>query len=78
MKKRLKGVVVKDGAAKTLTVNIQRVFRHSIYGKILRRTVVCHVHDEQEQCNIGDVVEIIECRPMSRMKRWSLVGIATM
>lgn len=75
MKKRCRGTVVKDGAAKTIRVNVQRVYRHRRYGKILRRTVVCHVHDEREQCNIGDLVEIIESRPMSRLKRWSLVCI---
>ena len=75
MKKRYRGTVVKDAASKTLRVNVHRVYCHSRYGKILRRTVVCHVHDELEQCGIGDVVEIVESRPMSRLKRWSLVGI---
>lgn len=75
MKKRHRGTVVKDGAAKTLRVNVQRVYRHSRYGKILRRTVICHVHDELEIGNIGDLVEIVESRPMSRLKRWSLVGV---
>ena len=75
MKKRHRGTVVNDGAAKTLRVNVQRVYRHSRYGKILRRTVICHVHDELGLCSIGDFVEIVESRPMSRLKRWSLVGI---
>lgn len=75
MKKRYRGTVVKNGAAKTLRVNVQRVYRHSRYGKILRKTVVCHVHDEREQCSIGDLVEIVESRPLSRLKRWSLVGV---
>ena len=75
MKKRYKGSVVKNGASKTLRVNVQRVYRHSRYGKILRRTVVCHVHDEHERCNVGDLIEIVESRPLSRLKRWSLVGV---
>lgn len=75
MKKRYSGTVVKDAASKTVRVDVHRVYRHSRYGKILRRTVVCHVHDELERCTIGDVVEIVESRPMSRLKRWSLVGI---
>jgi len=75
MKKRCRGTVVRNGAAKTLRVNVQRVYRHSSYGKILRRTVVCHVHDEHEKCNVGDLVEIVESRPMSRLKRWSLARV---
>jgi small subunit ribosomal protein S17 len=75
MKKRHSGVVVRASAAKTVRVDVQRVYRHARYGKILRRTVVCHVHDERDECSVGDHVEIVESRPMSRMKRWSLVRI---
>lgn len=77
MKKRYRGDVIKNGAEKTLRVNVKRVYRHSRYGKILHKTIVCHVHDEREQCNIGDLVEIVESRPMSRLKRWSLVGVVS-
>jgi small subunit ribosomal protein S17 len=77
MKRRYKGVVVKNGAAKTIRVDVQRVYRHKLYGKILRRTVSCHAHDEREQANVGDLVEIVESRPMSRLKRWSLVSNVT-
>lgn len=75
MKKRYRGTVVKNGSSKTLRVNVHRVYRHSRYGKILRRTVICHVHDEAERCDVGDLVEIVESRPMSRLKRWSLIRI---
>ncbi len=75
MKKRFSGTVVKNAAKKTLRVNVERVYRHNRYGKTLRKTVVCHVHDENEVCNIGDVVEIVESRPMSKLKRWSLVAV---
>ena len=76
MKKRHNGIVVSASAAKTARVDVQRVYRHGRYGKILRRTVVCHVHDEHGACRVGARVEIVESRPMSRMKRWSLVSIA--
>lgn len=76
MKKRHNGVVVRASSAKTSRVDLQRVYRHARYGKILRKTVSCHVHDEHGKCKIGDFVEIVESRPMSRLKRWSLVSIA--
>lgn len=75
MKRRHKGVVVRNACAKTVRVNVERVFRHPQFGKILRRTVVCYAHDVQNSANLGDVVEIVECRPMSRLKRWSLVRV---
>lgn len=76
MKKRHNGIVVRASSAKTVRVDVQRVYRHERYGKILRRTVVCHVHVDDDRCKIGDVVQIIESRPMSRMKRWSLVSVS--
>lgn len=75
MKKRLNGVVVRSSAAKTVRVDVQRVYRHQRYGKILQRTMACQVHDERSECKVGDCVEIVESRPMSRMKRWSLIRV---
>lgn len=75
MKRKCIGVIVKNGATKTLRVNVSRIFKHSRYGKVLRRSSACHVHDEHEQGVIGDCVEIVESRPLSRLKRWSLVGV---
>jgi small subunit ribosomal protein S17 len=62
---------------KSLRVEIQRLYRHSKYGKIVRGRTICHVHDEQNSANVGDVVEIIESRPRSKTKRWDLVRIVT-
>ena len=75
MKKRLTGVVTSDKGDKTLRVEIERRYRHSMYGKIVRGRTVCYVHDEGNQAHEGDVVEIIECRPRSKTKRWDLVQV---
>jgi len=76
MPKRVQiGVVVKDKAAKTRRVEIARLVRHAKYGKILKRKTVCHVHDENNESHEGDMVEIRESQPHSRLKRWELVRI---
>jgi small subunit ribosomal protein S17 len=76
MPKRLEiGTVTSDKAAKTRRVEIPRLVRHAKYGKILRRKTVCHVHDESNESHQGDTVEIRECPPRSRLKRWELVRI---
>lgn len=62
---------------KTRRVEIARLVKYPKYGKIVRRRTVCYVHDEQEQSSMGDTVEIVECRPMSRLKRWNLVSVIT-
>jgi small subunit ribosomal protein S17 len=69
------GVVTSDKMTKTRRVEIPRLVRHPMYGKFVRRKTVCYVHDEQEQSHVGDRVEIEECRPMSRNKRWNLVQV---
>ena len=71
------GVVTSDKTAKTRRVEIPRVVRHAKYGKILRRTTVCHVHDENNESHLGDTVEILESRPRSKTKCWELVRIVT-
>ena len=76
MPKRVEvGTVVKDKAAKTRRVEIPRLVRHAKYGKILRRKTVCHVHDENNESHEGDTVEIRECPPRSKLKRWELVRV---
>jgi small subunit ribosomal protein S17 len=76
MPKRVEiGVVISDKTAKTRRVEIPRLVKHPRYGKYLRRKTVCYVHDENNESKSGDVVEIIESRPMSRMKRWALVRV---
>jgi small subunit ribosomal protein S17 len=78
MPKRVEiGVVTSDKGAKTRRVEIPRLVRHAKYGKILRRKTICHVHDENNESHRGDTVEIRECPPRSRLKRWELVRIVT-
>jgi small subunit ribosomal protein S17 len=76
MPKRVEiGVVTRDKTAKTRRVEIPRLVRHPKYGKTVRRRTICTVHDENNESHCGDTVEIIECRPRSRTKRWELVRI---
>ena len=74
-KKQMIGVVTSDKCAKTRRVEIARLVRHPQYGKFMQRRTVCHVHDENNESGIGDTVEIVECAPKSRLKRWELVRI---
>ena len=69
------GVVASDRAPKTRRVEIPRLVKHPKYGKYLRRRTVCYVHDEDNQSALGDTVEIVESRPMSKKKRWTLVRV---
>lgn len=75
MKRTLIGTVASNKAAKTLRVEIERRFPHKKYGKIVRARTVCHVHDEDEKAGEGDLVEIVEAPPRSKMKRWDLVRV---
>ncbi len=69
------GVVKTDKMSKSRRVEIPRLVHHAKYGKILHRKTVCHVHDENNESHVGDTVEIVECPPMSKLKRWKLVRI---
>jgi len=75
MRKRLIGTVTGDKMNKSRRVEVERVFRHPKYGKTVRRRLVCHVHDEENKSHVGDLVEIVESRPLSKLKRWALVDI---
>ncbi len=76
MPKRIEtGIVTSDKPAKTRRVEIPRLVRHPRYGKYVRRKTVCHVHDEHNESHLGDLVEIVESRPLSRTKRWALVRV---
>ena len=75
MKTRLRGTVTSDKNAKTLRVEVQRRYRHPKYGKIVRGRTVCHTHDPHSRGKLGDLVEIVECRPHSKLKRWELVKV---
>lgn len=71
----LVGVVKSDRMNKSRRVEIDRFVRHPKYSKIVRRKTVCHVHDELNVSKAGDKVEIEESRPMSKLKRWTLVRV---
>ncbi len=71
----LQGKVISDKMNKTITVLLERQVKHPLYKKYIRRSTKLHVHDENNECAIGDVVAIRECRPMSKTKSWTLVEI---
>jgi small subunit ribosomal protein S17 len=66
------GVVVSNKMQKTVVVKVDSLVKHQVYNKYIKRSVKYKVHDEQNTCKIGDRVQIIECRPLSKDKRWSL------
>lgn len=68
----LQGRVISDKMEKSIVVAIERVVKHPIYGKFIKRTTKLHVHDESNECGIGDIVEVSECRPRSKTKSWAL------
>lgn len=74
-KKILKGVVVSDKMDKTVVVSIERVFQHPLYKKTIKTRKKYKAHDEENKCQIGDVVEIIESSPISKTKRWKVIRI---
>jgi len=69
------GVVKTDKMAKSRRVELPRFIKHPKYGKYLRRKTVCYVHDENNESHVGDTVEIRECPPKSRLKRWEWVRV---
>jgi small subunit ribosomal protein S17 len=71
------GVVTSDKMSKTRRVEIPRLVKHPRYGKYIRRRTICHVHDEKNESRQGDMVEIMESRPMSKTKHWRLVRVVT-
>ena len=75
LRKTRTGVVSSNKMDKTVTVAVERKVKHPIYGKIVKKTTRFHAHDEKNECSIGDVVKIMETRPLSKTKRWRLVEI---
>src|SRR5215813_6943093 len=71
------GVVTSDKMNKTRRVEIPRLVKHPRYGKYIRRRTICYAHDEHNESHAGDTVEIMETRPLSKMKRWRLVRVVT-
>ena len=74
-RKRLVGVVTSDKVDKTVTVAVTTSKRHPVYGKVLRRVKKYKAHDEANECRLGDRVQIIESKPISRHKRYTVVSI---
>ena len=75
LRKTRTGKVVSNKMDKTIVVAVQDNVKHPLYGKIIKRTLKLHAHDEENTCNVGDKVEVMETRPLSKTKRWRLVEI---
>ena len=75
LRKERTGIVVSNKMEKTITVAAKFKEMHPIYGKFVSRTKKYHVHDEKQECSVGDTVRIMETRPLSKTKRWRLVEI---
>ncbi len=75
LRKTKTGTVSSDKMNKTITVAVERKVKHPIYGKFVKKTTKFHAHDEKNEAKPGDVVKIVETRPLSKTKRWRLVEI---
>ncbi len=75
LRKTRVGVVVSDKMDKTCVIQIETRVRHPLYGKIMKRTAKLKVHDENNECGVGDTIRVMETRPLSKDKRWRLVEI---
>ncbi|MEE8464269.1 MAG: 30S ribosomal protein S17 [Gammaproteobacteria bacterium] len=75
VQRKLTGKVVSSAMKKSITVSVERLVKHPMYGKYIRRTSKLMAHDENNECNAGDVVIISECRPLSKNKSWRLESI---
>jgi small subunit ribosomal protein S17 len=71
----LQGTVTSNSMEKTIGVRVERMFRHPRYQKYIRRHDKYFAHDEEGRANVGDTVEIVECRPISKTKRWRLTSV---
>ena len=71
----LQGRVVSDKMDKTITILVERQVKHPLYGKFIRRSTKVHAHDESNECVIGDLVIVEQCRPLSKNKSWRLVQV---
>ena len=75
LRKTRTGIVVSNKMDKTVVIAIEDNVKHPIYGKIIKRTLKVHAHDEKNECGISDKVSIMETRPLSKTKRWRVVTI---
>ena len=74
-KRILQGVVVSDKTDKTVVVKVERKFQHPLYNRTVKQSKKLMAHDEANACQIGDVVQIVESRPLSKRKRWTVLEI---
>lgn len=77
LRKEQEGVVVSSKMAKTIVVKVSRLVRHPKYGKFIRKDAKYYAHDEKSEAKVGDVVRIVQSRPLSRLKRWRLSQIVS-
>jgi len=75
LRKERIGIVTSDKMAKSITVAVERKIKHPMYGKFLKKTAKLVAHDEENTCNIGDTVKIMETRPLSKRKCWRLIEV---
>lgn len=75
IQRTLQGRVISDKMDKSITVLIERQVKHPLYGKFIKRSTKIHAHDETNECKTGDLVRIVECRPISKSKSFKLVEI---
>ena len=75
LRKQRTGVVTSTKMEKSIVISVERKLRHPIYGKFVKKTKKFVAHDEENSCNVGDKVRIMETRPLSKRKRWRLVEI---
>ena len=75
--KTVEGRVVSNKMDKTVTVLVERLVKHALYGKYIRRSTKLHAHDEEGKCKEGDLVRLAECRPLSKTKNWRVVEVLT-
>jgi small subunit ribosomal protein S17 len=73
----VEGRVVSNKMDKTVTVLVERNVKHELYGKYLRRSTKLHAHDEENNCQEGDIVRVVECRPLSKTKTWRVVEVVS-
>ena len=71
----MRGFVVSDQMEKTVVVNVERKFPHPLYKKFIKRSKRYHAHDKNNQYKVGDIVNIQECRPLSKTKRWEVISL---
>ncbi len=75
LRKTMIGIVKSNKMDKTIVVAVERNVRHNVYGKIVKKTYTLKAHDENNSCQVGDTVKVMETRPLSKDKRWRLVEI---